>query len=753
MNSEPEKSSKIICHRPWTGFEVFDHLGDVRPCCWGKKSCGNINDQTAQQIWNGPGFQYYRDRMLEGDVDKICKPSCPIRQGQYLENIPSHIQPARMTSRIDKCHHKNPSPLFLRVVPSIACNLRCPMCYQLADPPVGLPEDLFEQLKPWISNAVELLILGGEPFLAKECLKWIERLDPKTFPNLGLAAISNGLCFTKSICELIVQRNWNWILISVDAASSDVYSKVRGGDFRLLLDGLDRLATVRARAQKQFEIRLGFTLQNSNLKDALTFLDLCADYRAVPQYTLVFGDWHDQHPSTFEEYQHLYSTLERLDKRLWELGFDNRLLAGVFAALSKTRFPNREEPSTSRFFNRGHQAVLMSGELPRKQCHLDGREDLHDTKECSQQILDQLHLSDRDGQLHLSLTANNSLKHTFEEFKHFISSIPVESFSIKLPYFEVGHAISALEMWAFVEDIKDLGAAKGWILTGGDPDPVSLGLHYPDRHPHYDMLYERVSSHNSVLTVISPIHNSERHVATFLASLQRQNVDAPCEIILVDDTSTDSSIKVILDCVTALNEYTSVKVAKTRRQQVYKRGTFTFGAGLAREIGCRLASGNRILFLDPDQYVEAECLREHLDWGNRGFDVIIGDRIERGFDLDLTWNRLRTTSLLDEPDWWLSFFTGNASVSRELMLRVGGFDTSLQYWGLDDTDLAYRLFRSNATFWHTLRARVVHLAPNESGGGTTRIERIRNYRLHMEVLYRKYLETEILRAFSFVWPG
>ena len=46
----------LRCERPWTGFELFDHLGDVRPCCWGKVTCGNINEQTPEQIWNGTGL-------------------------------------------------------------------------------------------------------------------------------------------------------------------------------------------------------------------------------------------------------------------------------------------------------------------------------------------------------------------------------------------------------------------------------------------------------------------------------------------------------------------------------------------------------------------------------------------------------------------------------------------------------------------------------------------------------------------------
>jgi GT2 family glycosyltransferase len=159
------------------------------------------------------------------------------------------------------------------------------------------------------------------------------------------------------------------------------------------------------------------------------------------------------------------------------------------------------------------------------------------------------------------------------------------------------------------------------------------------------------------------------------------------------------------------------------------------------------------LFLDPDQFVDRDCLVEHLTWGRRGFQVVIGDRIEEGGDVSGHWQSLRTSALGSRPDWWLSFFTGNASVDRSVLCRAGGFDPTFQYWGLDDTDLAYRLFQLGVSAWHTRRAKVIHLNSAISGGGTTPEERINSYRLHMEVLYRKYLDKNVLAAFSFAWPN
>jgi glycosyltransferase involved in cell wall biosynthesis len=254
------------------------------------------------------------------------------------------------------------------------------------------------------------------------------------------------------------------------------------------------------------------------------------------------------------------------------------------------------------------------------------------------------------------------------------------------------------------------------------------------------------------LSVVTPIYNGESFAKLFLRSLSSQETDEPVELIVVDDGSTDNSISRSLQALADPRMKMHLLLLRRKRTTPYRRGTFTFSAGLAREIGWRQSQGERVLFLDPDQIVEPGCLQEHIDWGRRGRDVIIGDRRADKPDVTTSWSRLRQEALSDQRDWWLSFFTGNASVARSALADAGGFDRTFQYWGLDDTDLAYRLFQLGSSVWHTPRAVVTDLAPECSGGGSTADERRESYRLHMEVLYRKYLDAEILDAFRFAWP-
>jgi glycosyltransferase involved in cell wall biosynthesis len=241
----------------------------------------------------------------------------------------------------------------------------------------------------------------------------------------------------------------------------------------------------------------------------------------------------------------------------------------------------------------------------------------------------------------------------------------------------------------------------------------------------------------------------------FLESINRQEAAGSFEIVLVDDGSSDGSVDVARELCSQLGPRIDVLFISLARSLPYRQETFTFRAGAARQRGVELARGEQILFLDPDQEARSDCVAQHRWWNKRGFDVVIGDRAynsDGAYDPESIYRaRMSRRSLSDCRDWWLAFYTGNSSVSRAALDAAGGFDESLQYWGLDDTDLGYRLALAGATFWYTLRACVTHVDKVESGGGASREARERSCWLLMEVLFRKYLDVEILDAYRYLW--
>ena len=711
-----------ICTRPWTGFELVDHLGDVRPCCWGKISCGNINDSSPDQIWTGSGFQLYRDKMIANDLESICNPSCPILQGQYKEVTPALDQD--LISVGGHILHER-TPIYLRVVPTTKCNLHCPMCYQADAPVTRLPKSLFESLKPWIRQANELLVLGGETFIARECLAWIERVTPSEYPTCRLAAITNGLGFSSEICDLIVKRHWSWILISIDAASAPVYDLVRGGNFDDVLLGLQTISDVRA--IQPFELRLGFTLQRSNLNDAVAFVDLCADYDATPQFTVVAGDWHGESPTDHATLAEFYAALELVDKRLAERGFSERLISSALASL------------------RARSHVWSSCYKVEASKYISAKEDRID-------ILVQewpaCRVWRKGAQVRVDLYAELEPDYR-EDFASQIEAEQVDYLGVNIPFFKGRAAISALDVRNTIDWLIRTAGLNSWVRPTGHVDLTALGLNPRDCTPSHETVAQFGMGRNADLAVISPVFNRETILPWFLASVLPQ-LTSNCELILVDDGSTDNSLRVAREYIRGFHMERNVKILKINRQETYERGTFTFGAGVARQIAVTSSNATKLAFIDPDQLVAKDCLKAHRFFLEQGFQVVMGDRRDFDLDIDTTWRSLRNQPLCSRKNWWTSFCTANASVERRLFDAVGGFDPAMQYWGLDDTDLGYRLFVAEAKVWHTLRSSVVHLDPEGSGAGESTEERMRSYRLHMEVLYRKYLCSSILDCFAFL---
>ena len=94
------------------------------------------------------------------------------------------------------------------------------------------------------------------------------------------------------------------------------------------------------------------------------------------------------------------------------------------------------------------------------------------------------------------------------------------------------------------------------------------------------------------VSIIIPVYNVEKYLTRCLDSLKRQTL-ADIEIILVDDASTDSSPAM---CDKAAEADPRIKV-------IHK---FNEGAGMARNAGLRIATGEYIGFLDSDDYTEPE---------------------------------------------------------------------------------------------------------------------------------------------------
>ncbi len=112
------------------------------------------------------------------------------------------------------------------------------------------------------------------------------------------------------------------------------------------------------------------------------------------------------------------------------------------------------------------------------------------------------------------------------------------------------------------------------------------------------------------VSVIIPVYNVEQYLKRCLDSVVGQTLE-DIEIICVNDGSTDGSLKI-------LKEY----AAKDNRIKVINQENK--GAGEARNRGIELAAGEFITFVDSDDYIADNCLKQMFD-AMADVDIIISD--------------------------------------------------------------------------------------------------------------------------------
>lgn len=98
-----------------------------------------------------------------------------------------------------------------------------------------------------------------------------------------------------------------------------------------------------------------------------------------------------------------------------------------------------------------------------------------------------------------------------------------------------------------------------------------------------------------LLSVIVPVYNVEQYLERCLNSLLDQGDFTDYEIILVDDGSTDNSLKIC-------KEYTR----RSSIVKVYQKSNG--GAASARNYGIMKAKGQYIMFVDSDDHIKADSL-------------------------------------------------------------------------------------------------------------------------------------------------
>jgi glycosyltransferase involved in cell wall biosynthesis len=227
-------------------------------------------------------------------------------------------------------------------------------------------------------------------------------------------------------------------------------------------------------------------------------------------------------------------------------------------------------------------------------------------------------------------------------------------------------------------------------------------------------------------SVVIPAYNAGPNLQRLLSSLSRSRLDPgdSFEIIVADDGSTDNTKEVVAEFSELSVDCSFVYIFLPR--------TAASGRSSARNAGIEQATGDLLLLLDADQICTESLVAEHIRYHRLHTKlVVIGPRHSLGDDLPgkakfaagsaasalpkVVRQDIRADFFAEfsgnfnnvEVCWHL-MFSCNVSVRREQLLAVGGFDENFNGWGLEDSELGYRLRRAGLAFAYNPLAATYH---------------------------------------------
>jgi len=214
------------------------------------------------------------------------------------------------------------------------------------------------------------------------------------------------------------------------------------------------------------------------------------------------------------------------------------------------------------------------------------------------------------------------------------------------------------------------------------------------------------------LSVVTPTRNKAALLRRTLASLAAQEYAASeFEVVVVDDGSTDETPR-LLESFAAPYALRTVRIDTNQ------------GRAAARNRGIAAATGRTIVFLDDDMEAVPGFLAAHAaihprDAGEgRGRVAGIGNVVNHPEITVAPIDHYMSTRGAQKvrargPLPWKYFSTNNASVAREDLAAIGGFDEAFVHYGFEDLELAWRLERERGvTFRFVEEARTLHVHPH-----------------------------------------
>ena len=204
------------------------------------------------------------------------------------------------------------------------------------------------------------------------------------------------------------------------------------------------------------------------------------------------------------------------------------------------------------------------------------------------------------------------------------------------------------------------------------------------------------------LSVVMPTYDEPERLEAALKSLSQQDYPhGAIQIIVVDDASPHLDSERLHAAVAPLQ----LQLLRNEQNQ---------GRARTRNTALRVASGEIVVFLDSDMIVGTNFLRAHVQRHQNHAEAVFVGNVRFASEIPHTSltryieGRGVHRGDEDKPIPFNCFVTGNSSVRRSSLLRVGFFDEDLTAYGGEDLELGYRLHLAGIPLYYAPEALSYH---------------------------------------------
>lgn len=180
-----------------------------------------------------------------------------------------------------------------------------------------------------------------------------------------------------------------------------------------------------------------------------------------------------------------------------------------------------------------------------------------------------------------------------------------------------------------------------------------------------------------MISIIIPTFNRKDWLEECLNALAKEVKSEECEIIIVDDGSTDGTVNF-------LKNFSSERKIKISTY-LQERG----GPAKARNFGVRMSKSDIVCFLDDDSIVHPNWLDELM----KTFKNIDSRYVAVKGKVKAYQNTFLPKFLEEYIHISNSWATNNIAFRKSIFLKAGGFDETFTFAAWEDLDLGFRLER------------------------------------------------------------